>query len=237
MTRRELGAICVLAAIVLGFWVAKIWLDRPETMSQHARDLYASYLPNIQYSVEEMRAGRLPLWNPYEFAGMPMLATLEHGPLYPLTAIYALGDIAEMHIVSGFIHTVMFGAFLFLFARIALNLGVSAAAFGALVAVFSGWTASRSLIYPDEFRSGVYIPVILLSADRVLVTGRFRWMLGLIAGLALQFLAGELEIVVRTGMLVAAYAVFRTVLLWRADDHRRHLRSSAQQCRAIGSKL
>src|SRR2546430_16255330 len=44
-------------------------------------------LQNVPFRVaaaQIMRSGHLPLWNPYIFSGMPLLATAQVGILYPL---------------------------------------------------------------------------------------------------------------------------------------------------------
>lgn len=39
---------------------------------------------------EELKAGRLPLWNPYNFSGTPLLANFQSAVFYPLNALYLL---------------------------------------------------------------------------------------------------------------------------------------------------
>ncbi|HBB98785.1 MAG TPA: hypothetical protein DC054_25685, partial [Blastocatellia bacterium] len=48
-------------------------------------------LQNVPFRVaaaQMMRSGYLPLWNPYIFSGMPLLATAQVGILYPLNWSY-----------------------------------------------------------------------------------------------------------------------------------------------------
>src|SRR4029077_14997722 len=50
-------------------------------------------LQNVPFRVaaaQIIRSGQLPLWDPYVFSGMPLLATAQVGILYPLNWFYVL---------------------------------------------------------------------------------------------------------------------------------------------------
>ena len=49
----------------------------------HDSDFYMYYFPMTEMAFEMMRSGAVPLWNPYIFSGMPLLASIEIGVLYP----------------------------------------------------------------------------------------------------------------------------------------------------------
>jgi len=40
-------------------------------------DFYGYFLPKYVYGTEEVLAGRLPIWNRYEYSGIPFLATAQ----------------------------------------------------------------------------------------------------------------------------------------------------------------
>ena len=41
-----------------------------------------------RFMIDSVRAGELPLWNPYLFAGVPFLAAGQHSALYPPSLLY-----------------------------------------------------------------------------------------------------------------------------------------------------
>ena len=47
------------------------------------KDLSRYFYPLSQLMVEQVRAGHLPLWNPYLFCGFPLMATLQVCFFYP----------------------------------------------------------------------------------------------------------------------------------------------------------
>ena len=48
-------------------------------------DLVFYYFPMLQQAAERMRAGELPLWNPWQCCGVPFLATAQVAIFYPPT--------------------------------------------------------------------------------------------------------------------------------------------------------
>ncbi|MBI5714314.1 MAG: hypothetical protein HZC38_12970, partial [Chloroflexi bacterium] len=47
-------------------------------------DTFFYFYPYWEYRAQSLLAGRLPLWNPYIFMGVPFLANSQAGVFYPL---------------------------------------------------------------------------------------------------------------------------------------------------------
>src|SRR5207249_533512 len=79
-----LETVCV-AGLIGGAFV--VWDARIAVPAQHialwAGDLFHFFLPSYSFEAERLRALALPFWNPYQAAGVPFLATLNPGALYP----------------------------------------------------------------------------------------------------------------------------------------------------------
>src|SRR5689334_1607393 len=74
-----LAALAVGAAVV---WLVRIkWVLLPYNMG--SGDAFGYFLPAYEYEAARLAAGSFPLWNPYEGGGVPFLATLQPGALYP----------------------------------------------------------------------------------------------------------------------------------------------------------
>ena len=160
--------LLLLNVLIAAFWLFLFWLKRPESADPFGGDAYRMYLPNLHYFVSSIKTGTIPLWNPYEFAGLPFIATMEFGPYYPLTWIYFLFPLEDAHLFSTLIHLMLFGTFSFIYFREILRAHPQAALIGVAVIVTSAWAVNRSIIYMDEFRSMAYFPLVLLLVDRIL---------------------------------------------------------------------
>jgi len=216
--RRHPARLLLFAAALFAavYVYARIWLAPPPVETDYVGDILRYYLPNLLYSGGELARGRLPLWNPYEFTGMPMLATFEYAPLYPPNWLYFALPIRTAHVVVGALHLAALLIFLYLFLRRALHVGRPAALFGATAVAFSIWSITNMLAVPDTYRSFVWLPLLLLLTERLVRKPATGGVLALGAVLAIQFFAGETEISARGVQLLCAYLVF--LLLTRRRD-------------------
>ena len=80
-------AVPLVVAAVLLFWLVVVPARIQPASATGPRivawDLYSYFLPKLRWGTEELLAGRLPLWNRFEFAGIPFLATAQPAALYP----------------------------------------------------------------------------------------------------------------------------------------------------------
>src|SRR5262245_9427542 len=80
-------------------------------------DAYTQTLPMAAAIARAIRLDALPLWNPFQYAGHPLLATALHGALYPLNFPYLLLPIAIAIEVVVVMHLIAAGLFAFVYAR------------------------------------------------------------------------------------------------------------------------
>jgi hypothetical protein len=220
---RRLSPLLAVLLAVTAYWLFKIWLDRPPTTTPDAADLFGNYLPDFRYWRSSLFRGEFPLWDPYEFCGVPSFAMMEHGPLYPLSAIYLFGKVNNAHLVSWLVHVSLGCVFYWIYLTKSLRVRPVAAAFGAVVFAFSGWAMARGMHFPDEFRSTVYLPLVFFFVDQVIERRTAGWCAGLSFALALQFLAGETELAIRTGQFLVPYVLMRLYQRRQAGDAMRTL--------------
>src|SRR5213078_822336 len=130
MKERPSAAALALAwgAVVAAFWGGLVvpsmqpGLRRPMDI-----DLYGYFVPKFWYGNAELGAGRLPLWNPYEYGGLPFLGAAQPAALYPpKIAVYALAGRAATHAYMA-LHYLLAGGFAFVALR-GLGLGWPGAA-------------------------------------------------------------------------------------------------------------
>jgi len=213
-----LGLAVSCLAIAL-FWLIRFAMNRPQVPNDVAGDMYRLYFPNLIYAVDQIKQGTLPLWNPYEFLGMPMIATLEFGPWYPPTWLYLLGPVQDIHLVSALLHMIILGTGVYWLLVKRMNIHPIGGIFAAFVLILSAWSQTRSLMFMDAFRSMAWLPWILVASDRLIEKGTFGRAVLLGGCIALQFLAGETEIAIRTGQVLVLFIPLRFYEFYRDQDH------------------
>jgi hypothetical protein len=175
MTRRA----AVIAIVLVGCAIFAAPVARQEVFT--FRDHADYFQPLRWFTAAELRAGRLPLWNPYSASGEPWLANPQTGVFYPPTWLLLFLPFATAYMLFLLFHFVMLGLTSFLlFSR---HAPPGAAALGAIALMVCGPTLSM-LDVSNNLATFAWIPLVIWCAlER-------RPILGGVA-LTLAFLGGE----------------------------------------------
>lgn len=154
-------------------------------------------------------SGHLPLWNPYIFAGTPLLASIYPGALYPPNWLFALfSPGAAMHlVVITTYHIALVGTYLY-----ARKIGATRA--GALIAgiafTFGGYMIAH-LGHTSRIAAAAWLPWVLLAIENLHERVRWRWITLGAVFIALQLFAGEPQMTFYTVLAGGAYWLFSLV--------------------------
>ncbi len=177
----------------------------------------------------EIRAGQLPLYDPYIWSGAPLLAGWNAAAAYPFTWLFAILPGTAAWTVNLIATWATAGLGMFVFLR-ALRLASLASFLGALSFAFAGAMSAQvthfGLIAGLSWVPLQLLSILRLSQDRPMTSrpGRPAWagwagQLGWIAVLAtatgLVILAGEPRAVDDACVIVGIYAVWRVARLGR----------------------
>src|SRR3989344_1151511 len=116
-------------------------------------------------SIEKIANFQLPLWNPYEMAGKPLLANFQSSAFYPLNLILFIKPFYLSWSIFIVLQPLLAGIFLYLYLN-NLNLNRRASVLGAIVFSFSGFFVSW-LEWGTVLHTALWLPLILLSTDKV----------------------------------------------------------------------
>ena len=173
-------------------------------------DISVIHYPYHIMVAQEWLAGRVPLWNPYQHIGIPLLAEGQVGPLYPLGLIF-LSPLAPSLELSLFVvlHFALAAAFTCALAR-CLGLGWWSATLAGLAFGMGGFLMAQ-VANLNIMTGAAWLPLILCIA--ILAVRRRSVLLALLAGvpLALQAFTAQPQVVLYTLTILVAYAVYRLV--------------------------
>ena len=208
-----LETVCVTGLIGGAFVV---WDARIAIPAQHialwAGDLFHFFLPSYSFEAERLRALALPFWNPYQAAGVPFLATLNPGALYPARLLLLLIDVPTAMAWSAVGHIVFAALGTFALCR---ALGATRAGSVAGAVTFATTFAVPSLYIPSFLEAGAWLPFAGLALVRVASAGGLWWtaVLGMAAGMPV--VAGGYQT-----SLYAGYGLALLALALLAGPHR-----------------
>jgi hypothetical protein len=168
------------------------------------RDAGHYYYPLHRRVQQEWTAGRWPLWEPEENAGMPLLGNPTAAVLYPGKVVYALLPYpwaARVYVVA---HTALAWATMWLLMR-SWGAGATAAGLAALSYAFGAPVLFQScnVIF---LVGAAWLPLGVRAIDRWVRRGR-RWgIVELAVVLAMQALGGDPETAYLLGWAAGGYA-------------------------------
>lgn len=115
------------------------------------------------FSRQSLSQGEIPLWNPYQFSGIPFLAAGQQQVVYPLSLIYYLLPLASAYGWFTVVNLWLAGVFMYLFVRV---LGISR--FGAVIAAITYELCGMfiaSAVFPMILGASVWLPLLLTMAE------------------------------------------------------------------------
>ncbi len=159
-------------------------------------DAFTYFYPYRQVAAQAVCSGRVPLWNPYLFMGVPFLANAQTAVFYPLNAALCFLDGPRLVTWSIVIHVALAGVFSYLYARRSLRLSVPPALIAASAFAFGGFL-SGMVEHVNQLNVSAWFPLLLLLWDAKSHNTRFLGKIGYLIGIslivALGLLAGHTQ--------------------------------------------
>lgn len=173
------------------------------------RDLAIFFIPPRYLWVEMVKSFELPLWNPYNYSGIPLLATLQPGILYPPNFLFFLlpFNIAWNWLII--LHFVFSGFNVYVFLRY-FKSSWEASFAGAITFMLSGYLLSVHNVLPHLF-SVSWFPLILVSFIKECKSGSSKYLVLTSFLLTMQFFAGAPEIVLMNVLTLFFICIFFNV--------------------------
>ena len=118
-----------------------------------------------QLSIDLLKQGQLPLWNPYQFSGTPLLASFQSAPFYPLNVLFFILPFNLSWGILVALQPFLAGIFLYAYLR-HLKIGQWGSLFAGLIFSFSGFSIAW-LEWNTVLHTTLWLPLILLSIDKI----------------------------------------------------------------------
>lgn len=151
--------------------------------------------------------GEIPLWNPYNFSGSPLLSNFQSAVLYPLNLFYLILPQIFVWSLGIFLQPFLTAFFTYLFAR-----KVRISILGSLLAAFSFAFSLFLIVWLEYGTVGqviLWLPLSLLAVEFLLEKFQKKWFLVFVFSLTLSLFAGHPQVFVYLFAFVFAYVFFR----------------------------
>ena len=148
-------------------------------------------------SIDLIKRGEVPRWNPYSFSGTPLLGNFQSAVFYPLNILYLLvSDFASVWAIQVVLQTVLGGIFMWAYLH-NLKLKPQAQVLGTLAWVGSGFFIAW-LEWNTVVHVAIYLPLVLLTIDEIILEKHsppksIFWPFVFVGALVSSFFAGYLQ--------------------------------------------
>lgn len=169
---------------------------------------------------------QLPIWNPYNAAGTPLIANDQSAAFYPLNIVFFILPFAIAWSILIYLQILlaMLGMYWYLASLRIRRVGCL---IGAISFAFCGFSMSW-LEWGTILQTALWLPYILFAANKLLVPGESKsyvrlyklsvrreilWAILLVFSLSASFLAGHLQTFFYVFVIAFFYSVFKILLL------------------------
>ncbi|MDG1499593.1 MAG: YfhO family protein [Planctomycetota bacterium] len=162
--------------------------------------------PWLYFAGERIQDGQLPLWNPNNFGGQPMVDTYQSAYFWPLHWLYFAAPSWQFFAWSAFLRLWAAGLFTYLFLR-AIGVRFGAALTGSLGFAMCGFMVAW--LGHMHTNVALFLPAFLWAVERLAKepTLRRTGVMGLLVGLAL--FGGHIQTATHLAGVLILYTLFR----------------------------
>lgn len=165
-----------------------------------------------ELSVNILKKGELPSWNPYEMTGKPLVGNIQSSAFYPLNILFFIFPISISWGVFIVLQTVLACLFMYLYLK-NLKLNSPSCALGSLAFSFCGFCVSW-LTWGNVVHTALWLPLILLGIDHLTSRkNRNMWAFVITVAFSSSFLAGHTQSFLYVFLVACAYFILK----WRRD--------------------
>lgn len=158
--------------------------------------------------IASLKQGKLPLWNPYNFSGAPLMANFQSAALYPLNIAYFVLPQIDAWTLLVILQPLLAIIFTYWYMR-KIGSGILGAALTALSYGFSGFMAVW-LEYNTIGHVILWLPLLLLAIESQRKNPSPTWLGILSFSHAAALLAGHPQVYAYLAAFSLLYALFRT---------------------------
>ncbi|MBI3781889.1 MAG: hypothetical protein HY270_00655 [Deltaproteobacteria bacterium] len=199
----------LLFAACIVFWGLRVWPTSGDQVQIFANfDVVGYWLPLLREAARQWRAGIVPLWNPYQALGTPLMATQQVAALYPLNALYLILPLGSAWLFTSLLHHLIATFAMYAWCR-RLSLRPMAAATGGVAYGFSSILIGKVIYLPDELICLAWLPALFACCETVIASPSPRAVATMAIVWALHVLGGDADTIVRSAWLLATYALVR----------------------------
>ncbi len=172
-------------------------------------DVIRQIYPWKTFTIASFQKGQIPFWNPYNFSGTPLLANFQSAVFYPLNVFYFLMPQVLAWSLLIFLQPFLSGIFTYFFAREKRITRIGSYLSGVSFAFCSFMTVWLQYNTIDQVI--LWLPLQLLSIEKLLIKRSIPWMILFIFSLVAEQFGGHPQIFIYSFIFSIFYMFHRII--------------------------
>ena len=184
-------------------------------------DVVDQIYPWKHFTIESLKKGQIPFWNPYSFSGTPHLANYQSAVFSPFNLLFFILPFVDAWSLLILLQPLLAGLFMYLFLR-EQRVSSSAALVGSNAFMFCGFMVTW-MAYGTLAMAVAFLPLALLGIEKGF-RGR-SFVLGpllLTLSIAISFFSGHFQVSLYFALYTFSYLLFK---YFQTKDFRAFLRT------------
>ncbi|MCB4790766.1 MAG: YfhO family protein [Elusimicrobia bacterium] len=178
-------------------------------------DIYLHYYPLKHLVAENIISGKIPLWNPYIFAGQPLLANPQSAVLYPFSIIFYM---LPIHLAFNYfivLHFFLAGIFMYLLLAY-LGFSGTSSIVCSITYVFSAFLVFKVPAgHPAALSGYIWFPSIIYLLESIKRSGSYLHIFVLSFAIAFQYLSGHIQPIYTSVLFILLHFIFNRINYWK----------------------
>lgn len=170
-------------------------------------DVIGQIYPWKHFTIQNLKAGQIPLWNPYSFSGTPHLANYQSAVFSPFNLLFFVLPFIDAWSVLVLLQPLLAGLFMYLLMR---ELGPKrpGSLISSIAFMFCGflttWMGYATLGYAILF-----LPLAIYSIEKFYSSNKIRFLFLLLVTIPLSFFSGHFQISLYFFVFTVFYVMFK----------------------------
>ena len=182
-------------------------------------DVISEIYPWRYFSVNQLKQGQIPFWNPYNFSGNPQMADLQTAVFYPFNLLYLGLPFNLSWALIIMLQPLLAGFFMYLFLKKGIGLKDFPSVIGAISFGFSSYMVVW-MEYGNIASTLLWLPLALLLVKKYIDKPSAKILLGFSLVLSLVILAGYIQGAFYIYVLCFFYRTF--LMLNKKEEFKKH---------------
>ncbi len=170
-------------------------------------DVIGQIYPWKHFTIQTLKTGQIPLWNPYSFSGTPHVANYQSAVFSPFNLLFFILPFIDAWSVLVLLQPLLAGFFMYLLMR-ALGLKRPGSLISSIAFMFCGfittWMGYATLGY-----SILFLPLAIFSIEKFYSSNKIRFLFLLSLTIPLSFFSGHFQISLYLFVFVVFYVIFK----------------------------